>query len=818
MLGLPGFLGIVVIWSLFYAWFYRRRAQNQGRHRDVLAVGVLILATLAFYWPLFFTESWIPKGGGDLSSFIYPIYAFAARWLKRGIIPLWNPHLYLGMPFAADNQSGLFYPLNLLFFLLIPRFTYPVVELMAVIHVFLAGLFSYRLLRDLPSWRTTGSDPDRSGARPPIGRLPALAGAIAFMFSDLFVVHPGNLNIIATAAWLPLVLFCFRRALARPGWGWTGWSGLVLGIAALVGHAQMFLYIGMSLALLTFFEVVRDRHAGWRPALRRLAVLVLTGAIAFGLSALALIPAYDLTDYTVRSSMSYQDASNFYVPPAGLIGILMPGFWGRGTGPFWGPWSRTEMGYVGVLPLLLAAVAVVMAWRQPWVRFWLLLGTIGLLTALGPYTALHGWTYALIPFFRQLRVPARAIFLFDLAVAMLAAGGLDLLLHPLSRLARRLLARFERGLVWIGGVLALFVLPLLGHAVISARMAVPSDVLAQHVTSMNSVVFLLLFLGLSAAGLALRRRGQRSTLVLGVGAVLVIAFDLISLGAYVEIEPNDPLAGYRHDEALAFLRADGDVYRVETTADVHGGWAPDWALIHEMDDLNGIWNPLRLGAYDVLTWVGIDRENPFYRLYNVKYLITGRNIPVPASFEPVFDEGEHIMYRFKDVLPRAFMVYEVVPASGDIHALQIAKSSDFDPAAQIVLKQQDNPVLLAAPPDLGESQVEIVGRGPNHINLRVETPADGYLFISEMWMPGWLATVDGQSRPVLQANYTFRAVYVRAGESQVHLRYRPLPWLVGLGITLGTMAVLAAWAGWSLLRKRRPFRPAPAKKWSAWRR
>jgi hypothetical protein len=172
MLGLGRLAGLVASWALLYglfAWLYRRRTLRRDWHRDVLAVGVLVLGVLAFYWPLFFTESWIPKGGGDLSSFIYPIYVFAARWLKRGVIPLWNPHLYLGMPFAADNQSGLFYPINLLFFLIAPELTYETVELMAVTHVFLAGLFTYLFLRDLPSPRLF---PGRaslslSGAQPP---------------------------------------------------------------------------------------------------------------------------------------------------------------------------------------------------------------------------------------------------------------------------------------------------------------------------------------------------------------------------------------------------------------------------------------------------------------------------------------------------------------------------------------------------------------------------------------------------------------------------------------------------------------------------
>lgn len=803
MLGLAAFVGLIAAWSglcLLLAWLHGRGTMRHDWHRDAASIGVLGLVTLSFFWPLFFAESWIPKGGGDLSSFIYPTYAFAARWLRRGVVPLWNPHLYMGMPFAADNQSGLFYPLNLLL-LALPDLTYEAVELMAVAHVFLAGLFTYVLLRDLPSPRVDGKAARRDDRRP-MGRIPALAGAMTYMLSDLFVVHLGNLNIIATAAWLPLALLSFRRAILRRSWGWAACSGIVLGVAALVGHAQMLLYIGASLALFAAFQAGACWNEAWRDRLVRAGLLALTAAVAFGLAAISLVPAYDMTHYTVRASLSYEEASKFAIPPAGLVSILVPGFFGRGTGPFWGPWPRTETGYVGILPLVLAAVAIALTWRRyTLTRFWVLLGAFGLLVALGPYAIVHGLTYAIVPVFRQLRVPARAIVLFDFGVAALAATGLDVLLHPLTRKARAVLSRLSSGLWWPLGILALVGVPVLGHAVLVSRSAVPADVLMQHVTSMGSLVFMLLVLGAALGGLMLRRGGLARPVTLGVLALCVIALDLLSLGAYVEVEPNDPLVGYRHDEVLAFLRADPEVYRVETLAEVQGEWAPDWALLHEIDDYGGIWNPLRLGAYDVLTWVGIQRKDAFYDLYNVKYLIASRETPVPPHFELVLEDGGVRIYRNARVLPRAYVVHDVREAGGDIAALSIARSPEFDPRTQIVLKQGSGAELPEQAAGGATSAVVITERAPNRLEFSVTTSADGYLFVSEMWMPGWVAYVDGDRQDVLQANYTFRAVRVPAGTHTVEMVYRPTSWFLGLGITLFTVGSLAIWGLWSLVRR-----------------
>jgi len=425
--------------------------------------------------------------------------------------------------------------------------------------------------------------------------------------------------------------------------------------------------------------------------------------------------------------------------------------------------------------------------------------------ALGSSTVLHGWTYALLPPFRQLRVPARAIVLLGFAVAVLAAIGLEMLLHPLARRARQAFHRVQRGLAWSFAVLALVGVPLLGHAVLVSRLA-PQDILAQVVASMGSLILFLLLLGLSLGWLALRRHRVARSGALGALAVSLIAFDLISLGAYIEMEPNDPLEGYRHEEALAFLRADPGVFRVETGEEVQGGWAPDWALLYGMDDLNGIWNPLRLGAYDVLTWVGIRRESAFYNLYNVKYAIVHKDTPVPAHFELAFDDGARAIYRNPRALPRAYLVYRARIVNGPMEALGIARGKDFDPAHEVVLDRKGGLPPHAAPldgdPGQDDGRVEIVSRGPNYLDLDVVAPVEGYLFASEMWLPGWIAYVDGVRQEVARANYTFRAIHIPAGVHEVRMVYRPSSWIVGLGLTMTTLAALLVWGVVALARAR----------------
>src|SRR5215831_1483642 len=63
----------------------------------------------------------VPQRGpevADLIALIYPFHAFAAREERAGKLPLWNPYISSGAAFQASPPSGLFYPLNWIYFFL----------------------------------------------------------------------------------------------------------------------------------------------------------------------------------------------------------------------------------------------------------------------------------------------------------------------------------------------------------------------------------------------------------------------------------------------------------------------------------------------------------------------------------------------------------------------------------------------------------------------------------------------------------------------------------------------------------------------------
>jgi uncharacterized membrane protein YfhO len=75
--------------------------------------------------------------------------------------------------------------------------------------------------------------------------------------------------------------------------------------------------------------------------------------------------------------------------------------------------------------------------------------------------------------------------------------------------------------------------------------------------------------------------------------------------------------------------------------------------------------------------------------------------------------------------------------------------------------------------------------------------------LADTHYPGWFATVDGQSEPLLRANYAFRAVRVPAGPHTIVFDYRPRSLAVGARLT-GLGLLVWGVAGAFGLRRPRP--------------
>lgn len=857
---------ILVLAAIF--WFIVLTATLIWRRplwRDWIVIGLIGAGTAGFFWRLVFTTNvWMPAGGGDLAQFLYPTYSFAAAWWRRGVMPLWNPYLFAGAPFVGDAQSGIFYPLNLLTFFLSSPLTFRDLELLSILHFFIAGAGMYAFLR-WGRWRECkGEGEHLAGNREEFGEprggktesetggiageqlsmAAALFGAVAFEFSDLFVTHFGNLNLIAVAAWMPLVLLFYRRGVTdrRPSLAAVG--GVFLAIAFFAGHPQAFLFIVMTLVLLAIWEMTerkkpkgrgaeeqrsdtarpnlqaaisersgdpghlagsnRSNAVDWaQSAAYPLLLLVLLGVVAFGLSAPTLLPGIEMSQHTVRAEFSYEQAADYSLPPAELIGLVVPSFFGRGPQNAWAPWPRVEVGYLGILPLLLVLLALILRRDRP-TRAFGLLALIGLGLALGGYGILHGWLYQFVPGFGQLRAPARFIYLFDFALAVLAAFGFEEMLHTLPRASEIRFKRFVRAAPWAFGIIAAtagattYVILILGQGqdpVLFERMA----------NAANGMALFILLLALSVALILARATRYFHRRTWAILALALVFFDLYSLGANVDVSTEDPTRAYSHPEAVAFLQGNAGLSRIDARGTgVDSAWPADASILHGLYDINGD-NPLVLADFDRY-WQSLgSRSTALYDLLNIRYLIGRKGVPLDRTKfqlayggDPSFDIFENVQ-----ALPRALLVSKVV-AVGQGQALDAIHANGFDPAQTAVVEGK-NPLDSSSPTAVGTGRgtgghARIVGYGPNEIVVETSAEQAGILVLSEVFYPGWRAWVDDREVSVLRTDFLFRGVAVPAGTHRVRFVYDPGSFKMGEALLAITVLGLIGWGVWSKRR------------------
>jgi len=194
-------------------------------------------------------------------------------------------------------------------------------------------------------------------------------------------------------------------------------------------------------------------------------------------------------------------------------------------------------------------------------------------------------------------------------------------------------------------------------------------------------------------------------------------------------------------------------------------------------------------------------------LLNIKYVVVPseseefRKFSAALDrFSPAFTDGHVSVFENKRVLPRAFLVpasgVEVVPdAQGEISTL---RSPGFDPERHVLLTEQPFSSDLPAAGEDGGDVVQNIS--PNEYHVQVRSSAQSVLLLSQIFYPGWQATLDGAATQIFPANYALTGVAIPPGNHDVHLFFDPASFKIGIAITglaFITMMILCARRGLS---------------------
>jgi uncharacterized membrane protein YfhO len=103
----------------------------------------------------------------------------------------------------------------------------------------------------------------------------------------------------------------------------------------------------------------------------------------------------------------------------------------------------------------------------------------------------------------------------------------------------------------------------------------------------------------------------------------------------------------------------------------------------------------------------------------------------------------------------------------------------------------------------GGDSVVVTRHDPGRVSIRSLAAAHRFLVLSDNFVAGWRATVDGQPAAIVRANLAFQGVAVSPGAHDVEFVYDPPAVRVGLWLTIITWAALLAFIASGLARERR---------------
>jgi hypothetical protein len=789
------------------------------------------IATLLLAWPALLGK-FLVSPHSDQYIAGYAFRDFAAQSLRAGQgIPQWNPYLFGGLPYVAAMHGDIFYPTALL------RVILPTDVAMTwgfIIHLFLAGFFTYCFLR---AWG--------------LGFFPSLVGGMAYLLGGPIASYasPGHDGKLFVSALLPLALWLLVRGIRDDRmWTW-GVFAITIGLAVLSPHPQLLQYLLLtSGAFALFLALGRDANGvqlDRRIAVRRLAFALGAVVIGMAIGAVQYAPVREYVAYSPRANgRDYAYATTYSFPLIELFNMYLPQFTGI-LDRYWGPNGiHLHSEYLGGSVLLLASAAFGGDARRRFRWFWTGVAAVSFLWMLGGSTPFFHLVYAIVPGTKFFRAPSTIIYVFSFAVSVFAALGTERLLDgAVSR-------RFLFG--WLGAAAAIAILASIGvigaMAEAGARTA-GATLIPQYAAeaaeqwasraSANAADLILgawrsfLFVALTVAAAYWYVRSRARVALVGAALAAIVAADLWSVEReYWQFSPPAKVL-YATDPAIQRLKQESQPGRVVVYSQGDSGLAnPDpyygtssrvrigtgtGLMVHGIRSVTG-YHGNEIGRYQTLLDQQLSNGAPamisptFWRHENARFLYT--NVPLADSalqlmVGPVRNSaGSTVyLYRLPGDNPYAWVVPGIVKAS-DSDAEGAVLDPRFDPARIAVFDTaaQVQPNASQTPPPPLDISATTRAFGPGRADITLSAPAPGgtALLVSENYFPGWQATVNGTPAPTYRADYNLIGIPLPAGARAITLRYHDPA--LGTGKIITIIALLAALAalGAGLVADRRP--------------
>ncbi|MGI6240841.1 MAG: hypothetical protein ACOYJW_02735 [Candidatus Omnitrophota bacterium] len=762
-----------------------------------------LLGLLFVFYPDLFLVKAAPLTGDHLEQH-YPWAMLLWKSLRQGSLPFWTPLIQCGFPIAAEGQIGVFYLPNILLSLLLPfHWAYSYANL---VHFLIAGWGTYAYLRKMKLMPSS-----------------AFIGAFIYLFGTAYGGAYYNITSLKTLAWFPWMLMIFERMLSVV----RLWHVLVLAVLAslmiLAGYLQV---AALGFAILLVYALIRIWFFadGVMSAVGKCKLLVILG-LSIAIGVLISAPQLWLTfQLAIQSNRAVTSENYTYVGSlsplafATLVFSVVQGY------------CRGNSFYMGIFSIFLLIAAGYT--RQDSVehrifRLWLWMTVISLLLALGQLSPLY---VAFVKIFRfyAFRTPAKFLVFACFGLSVISAIGFQTLWRA-SVFPVGIIKKAARGFYmtigvacagWAGAYAIFswgrtllihagdwFILNFIyqkaghPHSLENYRVRLgdyldrfAGTLALQDDWAKMSLIPVILGLILTFF-LTHAKKCHRKWLVVGV---LFLAFDLYAV-SFRDIKAD--FGSYRDLDKI--FDADKELY--SSLKNIRGrlfGFrnqaetiplTPNVNMLHEIEDV-GAYSPLVLSRYyETIGRLGnvndsnqcltpdsgfvLERFN-LLSFLDVDMVLSSRWLQHESlQLVATDDRKRWFLYKNTQSHARAYFVTDCEFTGNWAAIKNKLMAPGFDPAKKIFFEENEKTKIqtgLRPTTAVPISRLERLKHTADLEQWRLKTTGPGFFVLSNMMYPGWEATINGKSVPVLKAFGLFQAVYIsEPGEYEVEFHFRP---------------------------------------------
>jgi hypothetical protein len=792
--------------------------------RSYVSIACLAVIVIIVFSPFLFSDKML--FGSDTMNGLDSRMFLKNSIQKSHQFPLWFNSRLAGMPSIDAMFGDAMYAPTLAVNAVLPISR--ALGMRLVLHVFLAGLFFFLLLR--------------KGFKMPA--FVSAIGAAFYMLNPEFFSHvyPGHDGKMFVIAWLPFVVWRLKSLMDTPNLINSTLLGLGVAICLFTSHIQM------SYLMLwgCFFYWVIATILIWRKDKKPLSVIKASGffwlaiVIGIGVALIQLLPPFMFVreafsvrgvdrgfEYAASWSLHWPEVFSMWVPEFGGFNVeKIQTYWSEN--PF-----KLNTEYAGAMALLFSVLAIIQK-PKPWRIFWGGFALFALLYSLGMHTPVFYAAYYLVPGVKKFRACSMFMFWFSFSTILLSSLFFkDVISGYFKTFNEERRKKWVKGLLIATGSITVLALLFSIKSVVLAVMSPLTTALADPQKmqifdanfSRNFVPFLWLWWFFAAASMLLLMGVITNKVGKYAFLVAVCAFGIIDL---VRVDSNfiktiNPKPYFYAEQTMVDLQKEMEnepfrcfvipgalpqgvegVFGLEGISGFHDNelrWYREFR--GDQQDRNYFTNLLGVmqDGRPFLKPENLKFGNGFLNIANVKYYLIRQN----ETLYKIPNEG---------ALPRiSFASGYVVMDSAKIAGAIRTSSYDY----RKVVALQEEPIEKPGPgadSSVGQTvSLKWSDYTPNYRKAEVTVQSNGFLRVSEVYYPGWQIRIDGKPVKIYKSDLAWMAVNISKGIHVVEMIPKSLYLDKAELISYPMMVLLGLyWIAFGIMRvkkgKSKPAKPA----------